>query len=251
MRAKVLTRIFTTNELVTQFKLIDEKVIRKVDIERKALIKYQQDAYKEGKIEPMIHIIERIQQAVKKNEDTPAEKIGDALELQSGVSYNNFRKDFSNKFGNFALDLYGTEEDLRMVTIEKRGEIVPARVKDEDAMILIRKNFMLNYGMPGAIENINPNKFLRLKPISEFPLMPLIPISPMTMKRWEEELKIKKKDGYRFKIDKGKAYSAGLTLMCLIVFIVLLYLLFQKDEESWVQIEKGRKKRREKEIGLY
>jgi hypothetical protein len=37
--------------------------------------------------------------------------------------------------------------------------------------------------------------------------------------------------------------------MCLIVFIVLLYLLYQKDEESWVQIEKGRKKEEKKKLG--
>ena len=34
----------------------------------------------------------------------------------------------------------------------------------------------------------------------------------MTMKRWEEDLQIKKKEGYRFKIDKGRLYSSLLVV---------------------------------------
>lgn len=251
MRAKAIIRFLSTNDLLPKITLTDDKVLRRIEIERKALITYQQQAYKEGKIQPMINIIEKIQDAVKKDTLTPCEKIESAISIKPNDSYDHTMKEFSLKFGNFALDLYGTEQDLRVESIARRGEIVPSQVKDEETMVLYRKYFVANYNLPGSIENINPNKFLKLKPIEEFPLMPLIPISPMTMKRWEEELRIKKKEGYRFKIDKGRLYSSVLVIATFCTLIVLIYLLYQNDEESWVQIEKTRRKRQFKDVGFY
>lgn len=51
-------------------------------------------------------------------------------------------------------------------------------------MMEFRFFYIANYFVPGAIENINPNNFLRLKPIEEFDLLPLVPISPSRMKRF-------------------------------------------------------------------
>ena len=251
MRAKVLFRMILNNEHLPKINANDDKIIRRIEIERKALISHQLQAHKENKIQPMIHIIEKIQESLKNNEATPCEKLEKSLELKPGASYDSFMKDFSMKFGSFSMDLYGTEKDLRIESIARRGEIVPQNVKSEDAMILYRKYYITNYSLPGLIENINPNKFLRLKPKEEFPLLPIIPISPMTLKRWEEDLQIKKKEGYRFKIDKGRLYTGALTIATFITFIILIYFLYKKDEESWVQIDKARKKRSNKEIGLY
>jgi hypothetical protein len=63
-------------------------------------------------------------------------------------------------------------------------ELVPHYVKNERAMMEFRYFYIANFVVPGAIENINPNNFLRLKPIEEFDLLPLIPISASRMKRF-------------------------------------------------------------------
>ena len=243
MRARSLFRLMSYSDILSKLTPMEDKMVRKVDVERKALIAYQQEALKQGKIEPMIHIIEKLQIAVKENQETPIEKIERVVSIAPGDSYNTYVNEFTLKFGNFALDLYGTEKDNKLETIKNRGELVPAIVRDEDAMFEYRKYFVVNYSIPGSIENIHPHKFMRLKPIEEFPLLPLIPISPMTLNRWKEELEIKKKEGYRFRIDKGKIYTGSLVIMTCITFLVLLYFLFNQDEENWVQIEKSRRKK--------
>jgi hypothetical protein len=199
----------------------------------------------------MIHILEKLQMAVKSNKETPIEKIEKSISVKPGDSYQTYMNEFSLKFGNFALDLYGTEKDQKLETIKNRGELVPAIVKDEDAMFEYRKYFVVNYSIPGSIENIHPHKFMRLKPIEEFPLLPLIPISPMTLNRWKEELEIKKKEGYRIKIDKGRVYTGSLVVLTFVTFLALLYFLFNTDEDNWVQIEKGRKKNKKTSFEFY
>ena len=39
------------------------------------------------------------------------------------------------KYGNFAVDLYGTDQDLRLQSIFNRGELVPTIVKDEEGKL--------------------------------------------------------------------------------------------------------------------
>lgn len=118
--------------------------------------------------------------------------------------------------------------------------MVPEHVKNEMTMRQVRFFYIPNYFTPGAIENIHPNKFLRLKPKEEFPLMPLIPISPSRMKRFKDELEAKRKEGYKFRVDKARMYSLGLLLSVTAVFCVLVYLLNRKDEELWVRFERER-----------
>lgn len=251
MIVKSLLRLMSTSGIIPKLTSIEEKVIRKIEIERKALMVYQEESFKQGKIQPMQNIIEKLQQAVKLNQLTPIEKLEQSLSLKPTDSFDTLINEFSLKYGDLAQDLYGTDKDNRLETIKNRGEIVPSIVKDEDAMIEYRKYYVVNYTLPGCIENIHPHKFLRLKPIEEFPLMPLIPINPMTLKRWQEELLIKKKEGYRIKIDKGQVYTGGLVILTFFTFLVLLYLLFNSDEDNWVQIQKGRKKADRNKIEFY
>ncbi|CAG9331169.1 unnamed protein product [Blepharisma stoltei] len=249
---KALHRSFATLDksylpIITQK---DERVIKRIDIERKALITHQQEAYKEGKIEPMIHIIEKIQDAVKKNLTTPAEKLENAVKFVAEDSYNDFLQKFQEHYGNFAIDLYGNDKDLRSLAIESRGEIVPARIHVEQEMMEIRKYYIANLSAPGCIETINPNKFLRLKPIEEFPLLPIEPISPSVLKRYNDEIMGKKKEGYKFRIDKSRVISMSMMFTCFVIFIFLVFYLYRADEESWVRLERNRNKNRRSEYGL-
>lgn len=229
----------------------EDKTLRKIELQRKALISHQQQAFKEGRIEPMYHVIEKIQQALKKGEVTPMEKLEEALGLEAGQSYNNFMETWEHKYGNSALDLYGSEEDMRNLAILDRGPVVPERVRHEESMLLYRKYYVPNISVPGSIENINPNRFLRLKPKEEFPLLPIVPIAPSVLRRFHEELEAKRKSGYKFKIDKGKMYTSGITTACFVAFIFLLYFLYQKDEEHWIIYEKTKSRKGRNHYGFY
>lgn len=221
----------------------DEQVMRRIEIQRKALIVHQQQAYKDGLIEPMIHVIEKIQDAMKKGLKTPAEKLEEGLMLEASDSYAQFMAKYNQKFGDFAMELYGSDTNMKALSIAAKGELVPYRVKDEVAMVHYRKYFIANYNLPGGVESVNPNKFLRLKPVEEFSYLPIIPISPTTLKRFKEELLRKRAQGYKFRIDKGNVYSFGLTTVAFAVFLTLIYLLYRNEEESWVLFERNKRRK--------
>lgn len=249
---RAFRRLFTTVKptYMPVVSVKDEKVMKRIDIERKALILHQQEKYKQGKIEPMIHIIEKIQEAVKNGIETPSERLENVLTFTAEDSYNSFLKKYESCYGNLAMELYGDEKDLRQMAIENRGEIIPSRLHDEKSMVLYRKYYVTNYTMPGCIENINPNKFIRIKPIHEFALLPIEPIAPTVLKRYYDELFGRKKEGYKFKIDKGEAISFLLVVGCFVVFFYLIFFLYKTDENRWVRLSEHRKTTQRKQYGV-
>jgi hypothetical protein len=88
------------------------------------------------------------------------------------------------------MDLYGSLTDVRQDALVARGAAtIPEQVRHEMTMnTKYRKYYLVNYHLPGCIENINPNKFLRLKPKEEFPLQPLIPVEPSRLKHFQKKL---------------------------------------------------------------
>jgi hypothetical protein len=244
LRARFST---VTNELEASLSSHDTRILRKIDIQRKALIVHQQKAYKEGRIEPMINILEKIQKAMKNNIVTPAEKLETSLAISQQDSIDDFLTKLQDTYGNFTLDLYGDETDFKQLEIRSKGEIVPARVYDEDEMMEVRKYYYVNFNVPGLMENIHPNKFLKLKPIEEFPLLPIIPISPSVMKRFQEDLDIRRKQGYKFRVDRSRVLTGIFGFSAFGVFLVLLYLLQKKDEDSWVEINLARQRKYKRE----
>ena len=220
----------------------DLKRLKRIEAPRRALILEHQKAAKEGKIIPMIHILEKIQEAVKSKEPTPLQKLESALKILPTDSFELFLEKKKTFYGNFALELYGSEKDQHYDALIAKGDVVPTTVRNEDEMIEYRRFFAVNFNVPGAIENINPNKFIRMKPVEEFDYLPIIPISTSTMKRYKQEWERKRKRGFKFSIDKAKAWSAGIGIICFIIFLMLIYFLYRTDEESWVAIEKARER---------
>jgi hypothetical protein len=186
----------------------------------------------------MVHILDKIRTAMSKGDVTPIEKLETALHFTAEDSYPVFQSKLVEKYGNFAVDLYGTEQDMRSDLILSKGEVVPDRVYDEDAMMNYRAYYVVNFNIPGAIENINPNKFLRLKPKEEFPLLPLIPISPSVMKRFNDALDLKRAEKYKFRPDKARLFTMGLSAAVFSIFVVLLSLLFKTEEKSAIAMQK-------------
>ena len=226
----------------------DIKRIKRIEAPRRALILEHQKAAKEGKIIPMIHILEKIQDAIKSPKPTPMQQLETALSLQATDSFDLFLEKKRTVYGSWGLELYGSEKENRYEALATKGDLVPAHVRNEDEMMEFRKYFAVNFNVPGAVENINPNKFIRMKPIEEFDHLPLIPISPSLMKRYKDEWERKRKRGFRFNVDKAQAWSFGVGVMCFLVFLFLLYLLYRSDEESWVELEKARERRTKRQV---
>lgn len=216
------------------------KTLNRIDVQRTQLVLQQREAIKQGRIPPLVHIMDRIKNAISKGEVTPVEKLETALAFKADESFQTFQNKLTQKYGNFALDLYGTENDPRCEMILHRGEVVPADLHDEDKMMQYRYYYVPNINFPGAIETINPNRFLRLKPKEEFPLLPLIPISPSTMKRFNDALDTKRAEKYKFRPDKARLYTIGISTAVFTIFVTLLTLLFTTEEKSVIAMKKHR-----------
>lgn len=78
--------------------------------------------------------------------------------------------------------------------------------------------------MPGAIENVHPNKFiaskciknlsnLALRPVEEFRHTPIIPISEKELKEHKEKIAAANRKGYYVEIKKDTIYYYGKRLM--------------------------------------
>lgn len=245
-----LRRFSETAALAPVITESDQKRLRRIEAPRRALILEHQKAAKEGRIIPMIHILEKCQEAIKSPNPTPMQKLENTLKLQATDSFDLFLEKKKTYYGSFGLQLYGSEKDNRFDALMNRGEIVPAVVRNEVEMLEYRRYFMLNFNVPGVVESINPNKFIRMKPVEEFAYLPIIPISPSTLDRYKTAWKNRREIGFRFNIDKAKAWSAGIGVMCFIAFLALIYLLYRTDEESWVAIEQARVRTRKNRVLL-
>lgn len=226
----------------------DIKRLKRIEAPRRALILEHQKAAKDGKIIPMIHILEKIQEAMKSTKPTPMQQLESAISLQATDSFDLFLEKKRTVYGSWGLELYGSERDHHFEALQAKGELVPSHVRNEDEMMEYRRYFAANFNVPGAIENINPNKFIRMKPVEEFDYLPIIPIAPSLMKRYQQEWEKKRKRGFRFNIDTAKAWSFGTGVICFLIFLCLIYLLYRTDEESWVEIEKARERRSKRQL---
>lgn len=230
------------------FSEADLKRIKRIEAPRRALILEHQKAAKDGKILPMLHILEKIQEAMKSPKPTPMQQLESAISLQVTDSFDLFLEKKRTVYGSWGLELYGSERDHHFEALQSKGELVPANVRNEEEMMEYRKYFAVNFNLPGAIENINPNKFIRMKPVEEFDYLPIIPIAPSVMKRYKQEWEKKRKRGFKFNVDSAKAWSFGTGVICFLIFLCLIYMLYRTDEESWVMIEKARERRTKRQI---
>jgi len=76
-------------------------------------------------------------------------------------------------------------------------------LKSDFIMYYIRDNFVFNPDMPGAIENVHPNKFIsNLRPVEEFRHTPVIPISEKDLAEYKRKIDEANWKGYYFEIKK-------------------------------------------------
>jgi len=79
-------------------------------------------------------------------------------------------------------EIVPNERVRNMLIDEFKEDIVPAaKLKDNEFMDGIREWRQLNLNMPGTLENEDPNRFLKLRPVEEFRYLPIIPVSERQM----------------------------------------------------------------------
>lgn len=83
------------------------------------------------------------------------------------------------------VDMYGDEAKPSIIAdLEFKSLLTPT----SKYLAEMRKRYVINFNIPGSVENENPNSFLQLRPIEEFRHTPLIPIADSAMRKYKEML---------------------------------------------------------------
>ena len=82
----------------------------------------------------------------------------------------------------------------------------------------MRDTFTFNQDIPGAIENVNPNKFIaNLRPVDEFRHTPVIPISEKDLAEHQRKIDDLNRKGYYFETKKETLYFWGIAVSALFI----------------------------------
>ncbi len=99
-------------------------------------------------------------------------------------------------------------------------------INDPDTMKTIRYMARFNPDMPGAIEQVHPNKFLpNLRPVDDFRHTPVIPISEKDLAEHRRKVEEANRKGYYVEIKKDTIYFymiAGLSLGIIVYAFMMM-----------------------------
>ena len=126
------------------------------------------------------------------------------------------------------------DSDLQVLDF---GIPIPHRfLEQEDMMKRVRSMWKFNQDIPGAIELVNPNKFLpNLRPVEDFRHMPIIPISERDMIEHKKKIEERNRKGYYVEIRKDTIYFY--TIACISLSIIMYTFLMMNDKQMRIKQE--------------
>ena len=106
-------------------------------------------------------------------------------------------------------------------------------IEDKTVMRDLRLSFKINLDMPGAMENVHPNKFIaNLRPVEEFRHTPLIPISDKEMSKFHKERDARNRQGYFVEIKKDTIYYYSMITFMFLSVGYAFYITHEKQLAS-------------------
>lgn len=114
-------------------------------------------------------------------------------------------------------------------------------LKDEVVMYDMRNFYMFNPDMPGAIENVHPNKFIAdLRPVEEFWHTPVIPISEKDLSEYKRKVEEANRRGYTFELKKDSIYYWSIVTMMFVIIIYVFLIFSESTSDLKYQMDKGK-----------
>lgn len=158
---------------------------------------------------------------------TPTLNLYEELELDKDSSYEQYVIKINQSF-NHEVDMYGDVKKAGSASLKVLQFGIPIPhdlIEDKIVMRDIRLNTTFNQDMPGAIENVHPNKFIaNLRPVEEFRHTPIIPISEKDLKELEKKKDARNRKGYFVEIKKDTIYYYVITLLIMGAIAYTLYI---------------------------
>jgi hypothetical protein len=116
----------------------------------------------------------------------------------------------------------------------------------EDSLLMsdIRLHVTFNQDLPGAIENVHPNKFIaNLRPVDEFRHTPLIPIPEKDLRELQKKIDARNRKGYFVEIKKQTLYYYAITSFVFLTIAYVFYITNEFNMATAFEIDKIRENR--------
>jgi len=122
------------------------------------------------------------------------------------------------------------------------GVPIPHRFLDNpENMKTVRSMMRFNPDMPGAIENVHPNKFIaNLRPVEDFRHTPIIPISEKDIQENKRKIEERNRKGYYVEIKKDTIYFYTIALISLSIVFYTFIMVNEKQMRIKSDIERTR-----------
>ncbi|CAI2374294.1 unnamed protein product [Moneuplotes crassus] len=163
---------------------------------------------------------------------TPTMNLYEELDLDKDSSYEQYVIKVNQNY-NHEVDMYGDIKKAGSASLKvlQFGIPIPHDLLDDKLVMSdIRLHTTFNQDMPGAIENVHPNKFIaNLRPVEEFRHTPVIPISEKDLKELQKKKDARNRQGYFVEIKKDTVYYYTITLL---IFSAIVYALYISNEMS-------------------
>jgi hypothetical protein len=148
------------------------------------------------------------------------------LDLDKDSSYEQFVIK-ANQAYSHEVDMYGDimkagDRRTNIWVLDFGVPIPHLQLWNKDFMYDMRDTFRFNPDIPGAIENVHPNKFIaNLRPVDEFRHTPVIPISEKELSAHNKKIEEANRRGYYFEIKKDTLYYWAIAILMLTVIIYI------------------------------
>lgn len=179
----------------------------------------------------------------EKDAKTPMMHLCERLEIDKDSSYEQYVIKINQEFDH-EIDMYGdiNKAGSWNLKVLQFGVPIPHDyLADKLIMSDLRLWYTPNQDMPGAIENVHPNKFISsLRPIEEFRHTPIIPISEKELAEYQKKRDAVNRKGYFVELKKETIYFYSIITFVFLTIGYVFYITNERQMNQSFEVEKLR-----------
>lgn len=172
---------------------------------------------------------------------TPFMNLYEELGMDKDSSFEQFMIRTNQEFNN-EIDMYGDlkKAGLADAKLLQFGVPIPyEHFNDKQLMSDLRLNYIPNADMPGAIENVHPNKFIaNLRPVEDFRHTPIIPLSDKELSDFQKKRDALNRQGYFVEIKKETIYYYTIFAFLFMTIGYVFYISNEKSQSAQFKMDK-------------
>lgn len=190
-------------------------------------------------INPEFKSLDAMIKEVEPEVPTPLENLFEALSLDKHSTFDDYQNSLQQTFA-FSQLLGDQEPLLPEIAASYRALSFPAaNLSNAKYMTKVRNSREINFNMPGAIELEDVNRFIPdLRPVSDFPHTPLVPIDARSTQLFEDAKRRRKERLMYFSLSKEQVGTAVVVAAALATVVALFTILVKQDEQMIIKYQR-------------